>query len=68
MSLSVKAVRRLKLLFLILLRPVSSSCLMELKSPNWIYSEGELEVTLPSVEAPLDLVDKEAGGCHSSFW
>lgn len=29
--------------------------------PNWIYSEGELEVTLPSVEAPLDLVDKKPG-------
>ena len=29
--------------------------------PNWIYFEGELEVTLPSVEAPLDLVDKKPG-------
>lgn len=29
--------------------------------PNWINSEGELEVTLPSVEAPLDLVDKKPG-------
>lgn len=29
--------------------------------PNRIYSEGELEVTLPSVEAPLDLVDKKPG-------
>ena len=29
--------------------------------PHWIYSEGELEVTLPSVEAPLDLVDKKPG-------
>ena len=29
--------------------------------PNWIYTEEELEVTLPSVEAPLDLVDKKPG-------
>ena len=29
--------------------------------PYWIYSEGELEVTVPSVEAPLDLVDKKPG-------
>lgn len=29
--------------------------------PNWIYTEEELEVTLPSVEAPLDLVDKKLG-------
>lgn len=40
MSLSVKAVRRLKLLFLILLRPVSSSCLMELKSPIGFILKG----------------------------
>ncbi|WP_299095034.1 hypothetical protein [uncultured Bacteroides sp.] len=27
--------------------------------PNWIYSENELEVVLPSVEAPLDLTGKK---------
>ena len=29
--------------------------------PNWIYSENELEVVLPSVEAPLDLTGKKPG-------
>ncbi len=29
--------------------------------PNWIYSEEELRITLPSVETPLDLVDKKPG-------
>ena len=29
--------------------------------PNWIYSDGELTITLPSVEAPLDLTGKKPG-------
>ena len=61
MSLSVKAVRRLKLLFLILLQTGKFILSDGAEIPNWIYSEGELEVTLPSVEAPLDLVDKKPG-------
>ncbi len=29
--------------------------------PNWIYSDGELKVTLPSVDQPLSLTNKKPG-------